>query len=151
MTNRKTYRTDSYFNEMYDDVLEYIAENIELADYTEDGELDREALEETLNDECFIADSVTGNASGSYYFNRFKAAEKVHSEIDLLIEALECFGDEAESYKRAILDPEYADVTIRCYYLGEVVARVLDDIEEAYNEAEAGIELSEILEAVRGA
>ena len=151
MTNRKTYRTDSYFNEMYDDVLEYIAENIELADYTEDGELDREALEETLNDECFIADSVTGNASGSYYCNAYRAAEKVHSEIDLLIEAIECFGDEAESYKRAILDPEYADVTIRCYYLGEVVARVLDDIEEAYNEAEAGIELSEILEAVRGA
>lgn len=151
MTNRRTYRTDSYFNEMYDDVLEYIAENINLADYTEDGELDREALEEKLNDDCFVADSVTGNASGSYYFNSYKAAEKVRNETDLLIEALECFGDEAESYKRAILDPEYADVTIRCYYLGEVVARVLDDIEEAYNEAETDIELSELLEAVKGA
>lgn len=151
MTNRRTYRTDSYFNEMYDDVLEYIAENINLADYTEDGELDREALEEKLNDDCFVADSVTGNASGSYYFNSYKAAEKVRNETDLLIEALECFGDEAESYKRAILDPEYADVTIRCYYLGEVVARVLDDIEEAYNEAETDIELSELIEAVKGA
>lgn len=151
MTNRKTYRTDSYFNEMYDDVLEYISENIELADYTEDGELDREALEETLNDECFIADSVTGNASGSYYCNANRAAEKVHSEIDLLIEAIECFGDDAEDYKKALKSPEYADVTIRCYYLGEVVARVLDDIEEAYNEAETDIELSELLEAVKGA
>lgn len=151
MTNRRTYRTDSYFNEMYDDVLEYIEENIDLADYTEDGELDREALEEKLNDDCFVADSVTGNASGSYYFNSYKAAEKVRNETELLIEALECFGDEAESYKRAILDPEYADVTIRCYYLSEVVARVLDDIEEAYNEAEADIELSELLEAVKGA
>lgn len=151
MTNRRTYRTDSYFNEMCDDVLEYIAENINLADYTEDGELDREALEEKLNDDCFVADSVTGNASGSYYFNSYKAAEKVRNETDLLIEALECFGDEAESYKRAILDPEYADVTIRCYYLGEVVARVLDDIEEAYNEAETDIELSELIEAVKGA
>lgn len=35
MTNKRTYRTDSYFNEMYNDVLEYIEENIELADYTE--------------------------------------------------------------------------------------------------------------------
>lgn len=151
MTNRRTYRTDSYFNEMYDDVLEYIEENIELADYTEDGELDRDTLEEKLNDDCFVADSVTGNASGSYYFNRYKAAEKVRNETDLLIEALECFGDEAESYKRAILDPEYADVTIRCYYLAEVVARVLDDIEEVYNEAETDIELSELLEVVKGA
>lgn len=154
MTNRRTYRTDSYFNEMYDDVLEYIAENIDLADYTEDGELDREALEDKLNDDCFISDSVTGNASGSYYFSRFKAAEKVYSNCnnrDLLVDALECFGDEAESYKRALIDPEYADVTIRCYYLGEVVARVLDDIEEAYNEAETDIELSEILETVKGA
>lgn len=151
MTNRRTYRTDSYFNEMYDDVLEYIAENIDLADYTEDGELDREALEEKLNDDCFIADSVTGNASGSYYCNAYRAAEKVHSEIDLLIEAIECFGDDAEDYKKALKSPEYADVTIRCYYLGEVVARVLDDIEEAYNEAETDIELSELLEAVKGA
>lgn len=153
MTNRRTYRTDrtdSYFNEMYDDVLEYIEENIDLADYTEDGELDRETLEEKLNDDCFVADSVTGNASGSYYCNAYRAAEKVHSEIDLLIEAIECFGDDAEDYKRALKSPEYADVTIRCYYLGEVVARVLDDIEEAYNEAETDIELSELLEAVRG-
>lgn len=151
MTNRRTYRTDSYFNEMYDDVLEYIEENIDLADYTEDGELDREVLEDKLNDDCFVADSVTGNASGSYYCNAYRAAEKVHSEIDLLIEAIECFGDDAEDYKRALKSPEYADVTIRCYYLGEVVARVLDDIEEAYNEAETDVELSELLEAVKGA
>lgn len=151
MTNEMNYRTDSYFEEMYDDVVEYIAENIDLTDYTEGGELDRDALEEKLNDECFIADSVTGNASGSYYYSRYKAAEKVSNETDLLIEALECFGDEAESYKRAMLDPEYADVTIRCYYLGEVIARVLDDIEEAYDEAGAGVELSEILETVKGA
>lgn len=151
MTNRRTYRNDSYFDEMYEDVMEYIADNINLTDYTEDGEFDRDALEEKLNEDCFVADSVTGNASGSYYCNAYKAAEKVHSEIDLLIEALECFGAEAEEYKRAIIDPEYADVTIRCYYLGEVIARVLDDIEEAYDEAGAGVELSEILEAVKGA
>ena len=151
MTKRCNYRSDSYFDEMYEDVLEYIAENIELTDYTEGGELDRDTLEEKLNDDCWIADSVTGNASGSYYCNAYKAAEKVHSEINLLIEALECFGDEAEDYKRALTSPEWADVTIRCYYLGEIIARVLDDIEEAYNEAAAGVELAEILEAVKGA
>lgn len=151
MTNRYSYRNDSYFDEMYNDVIDYIAENIDLTDYTDDGELDRDRLEEKLNDDCFIADSVTGNASGSYYCNAYKAAEKVHSEIDLLIEAIECFGNEAEDYKRALTSPEWADVTIRCYYLGEIIARVLDDIEEAYNEAAAGVELSDILKTVKGA
>lgn len=151
MTKRCNYRNDTYFDEMYEDVLEYIAENIDLTDYTEDGELDRDTLEEKLYDDCFIADSVTGNASGSYYCNAYKAAEKVFNEIDLLIKALECFGDEPESYKRALQSPEYADVTVRCYYLGEIIARVLDDIEEAYDEAAAGVEMSEILEAVKGA
>ena len=151
MTKYCTYRNDSYFDEMYEDVLEYIADNIDLTEYTEDGELDRDTLEEKLNYDCFIADSVTGNASGSYYCNAYKAAEKVYKEIDLLIEAIECFGNEAEDYKRALTSPEWADVTIRCYYLGEVVARVLDDIEEAFNEAAAGVEMSEILETVKGA
>jgi hypothetical protein len=151
MTKRRTYRTDSYFNEMYDDVLEYIEENIELADYTEGGELDREALEEKLNDDCFVADSVTGNASGSYYCNAYKAQEAVSNNIDILVAALEEFGDDPDSYKQALKSPEFADVTIRCYLLSEVVARVLDDIEEAYNEAETGVELSELLEAVKGA
>lgn len=141
----------NYSKEMYNNVVEYITENIDLADYTEDGELNRDELEEKLNEDCWIADSVTGNASGSYYCSRYKAREAIRGNEEDLINALECFGAEAEEYKRAIIDPEYADITIRCYYLGEVIERVLDDIEEAYNEAGAGVELAEILEAVKGA
>lgn len=141
----------NYSKEMYNNVVEYITENIDFADYTEDGEFDRDALEEKLYDDCFIDDSVTGNASGSYYCSRYKAREAIRGNEEDLINALEYFGAEAEEYKRAIIDPEYADVTIRCYYLGEVIARVLDDIEEAYDEAGAGVELAEILEAVKGA
>lgn len=141
----------NYLKAMYDDVIEYIEENVELTDYTEDGELDRDRLEEKLNDDCWLADSVTGNASGSYYCNAYKAREALRGNEEDLIEALEGFGDEPESYKEALRSPEYADVTIRCYYLGEVIARVLDGIEEAYNEAAAGVELSEILESVKGA
>lgn len=141
----------NYSKEMYNNVVEYITENIDFADYTEDGEFDRDALEEKLNEDCWIDDSVTGNASGSYYCSRYKAREAIRGNEEDLINALECFGAEAEEYKRAIIDPEYADVTIRCYYLGEVIARVLDDIEEACDEAAAGVELAEILEAVKGA
>lgn len=140
-----------YKAEMYTDICDYINENINLEDYINDDEFDRDELEEKLYDDCFIADSVTGNASGSYYCSRYKAREAIRGNEEDLIDALECFGAEAEEYKRAIIDPEYADVTIRCYYLGEVIARVLDDIEEAFNEAETGVELAEILEAVKGA
>ena len=141
----------NYSAVMYNDVLEYIADNINLTEYTDDGELDRDRLEEDLYDDCFIADSVTGNASGSYYCSRYKAREAIRGNEEDLINALDYFGAEAEEYKRAIIDPEYADVTIRCYYLGEIVARVCGAIEEAYDEAAAGVELAEILETVKGA
>lgn len=130
----------NYKAEMYTDICGYINENINLEDYIHENEFDRDELEEKLYDDCFIADSVTGNASGSYYCSRYKAREAIRGNEEDLIDALECFGAEAEEYKRAIIDPEYADVTIRCYYLAEVIADVCEAIEEAI----AGVDTAEI-------
>jgi hypothetical protein len=85
--------------------------------------------EDEIFDELWIDDSVTGNASGSYTFNSFKAREYVAGNEDLLVEALEEFGSDDSSYKKALTDPEYADVTIRCYLLAEVLTDVLEEIE----------------------
>ena len=127
----------NYYNAMYADVCDYINETINLEDYVNEyGQFDRDRLEEKLNDDCWIADSVTGNASGSYYCNAYKAREAIHGNEELLIDALECFGDDAESYKRALIDPEYADCTIRCYCLAEIVARVCDALEEVFETME---------------
>lgn len=76
-----------YLNMIEDDVREWINENIDLDDYKEN----RDALEEKLNDELFNEDSVTGNASGSYYCNAYKAEEDIAHHWDLLAEALEEF------------------------------------------------------------
>lgn len=52
-----------YLNAVIDDVREYIAEEIDLAEWKGN----RDGLEEKLNDDLWTTDSVTGNASGSYY------------------------------------------------------------------------------------
>lgn len=117
----------NYLESMIEDVKTYIEDHIDLNEIRSTDDL--EALEVKLNDECFISDSVTGNASGSYYCNSWKAREALHGNEDLLIEALEGFGDVLEDYKRALTDPEFADVTIRCYLLGRAISEAIEDIE----------------------
>lgn len=85
--------------------------------------------QDEIYDELWIDDSVTGNASGSYTFNSFKAREYVAGNEDLLVEALEEFGADEGQYKKALIDAEYADVTIRCYLLAEVLDEVYEEKE----------------------
>ena len=115
-----------YLEAVKTDVKDYIEENIDREDWIDD----RDGLEEQLNDELWTADSVTGNASGSYYCNSYKAREALAMNTDILVEALECFGDELETYKKALTDPEYADCTIRCYLVGQAINEVLNELEE---------------------
>lgn len=115
----------NYMNAMTEDIRDYITENINREDYTED----RDGLEEYLNDTLWTEDSVTGNASGSYTFNRETAKEYVLDNTDLLKEAYTEFGQK-EKIADVICDEDWesADVTIRCYLLGQAIAEVLDDL-----------------------
>lgn len=119
----------NYLEAIKADVRTYIDDEINLDDFSgpaEDREDLRQELEEKLNDDLWIADSVTGNASGSYYCNAWKAEEALCHNWDLLAEALEEFGgDFGEAVKRGA---EYCDVTIRCYLLGQAIAAALDDL-----------------------
>lgn len=116
----------NYMNAMAEDIRDYITENINREDYTED----RDGLEEYLNDTLWTEDSVTGNASGSYTSNRETAKEYVLDNTDLLKEAYTEFGQK-ENIADVICneDWESADVTIRCYLLGQAIAEVLDDLD----------------------
>lgn len=112
-----------YYENVKEDIKEYIKEN-----YNKD---DFKYLEfERLYDEMFIADSVTGNASGSYYCNTWKAEETICHNMDLLIDALEEFGYLTIDGLNEVIrnGAEWADVTIRCYVLGQVLNEVLDDL-----------------------
>lgn len=105
-----------YRREMYNDIEEYIEKEFGVAILCE---MPREDAFEKLYDELWTCDSVTGNGSGSYFFNAYQAAEE--------------FGLTSKGIAEG---PEYWDVTIRCYLLGEVLNEVLDDIYEDLDEDE---------------
>lgn len=113
----------NYLEAVTADVVEYIKNEINLADYDS-----REELEEALNDELWTADSVTGNASGSYYCNAWKAEEALAHNWDLLAEALTEFGQDGTDVLKQ--GAKAMDVTIRCYLLGQAIAEALEELEE---------------------
>lgn len=132
---------------MKSDILDYIEENISRADYIDD----RDALEQHLNDDCWISDSVTGNASGSYFCNAWEAKKAVTDNMSYCIESLREFCVEPESIAEHFLgeDWEYFDVTIRCYLLGQMVNEVLDELEVAGYFEESEADENNIVKAAR--
>lgn len=125
-----------YLENVIADVRDYVEQEIDLSEWAGD----RDGLEEKLNDDLWTCDSVTGNASGSYTFNRVQAQIYVLDGMDELQEAVNEFGIDSEAIGEKFLesDWEYFDVTIRCYLLGQAIAAVLDDLEEdgAFEEEE---------------
>lgn len=132
MTNTTNYIDYDYMEAMKEDIKEYIKNEVTLSDYS-----DRDKLEEHLNETLWENDSVTGNASGSYFCNAYKAEECLCHNWDLLSEAMQEFCCEENAFEKGA---EWCDVTIRCYLLGQAIAEVLDDmedeLEEAFGEAE---------------
>lgn len=116
-----------YLEAEKNDVLDYIKENIDFSDFE-----DIEELEQWLNEELWSEDSVTGNASGSYTCNSYKAEEYISHNWDLLREALEEFGCEENAIEQGA---EWCDVTIRCYLLSSAISKALEEIEDEFNEA----------------
>lgn len=117
----------NYREAVKEDVLEYIKNEIDFADYET-----IEELSEKLNEDLFTEDSVTGNASGSYTFSTYEAEENLCHNLDLLAEAIEEFGGNTDILKDGA---EACDVTIRCYLLGEAISAALEEIEDDFNEA----------------
>ena len=120
----------NYLEAVKDDVKQAIEDNYNVADYP-----DRDEFEQTLNDDLWVDDSVTGNGSGSYTFNREQAKEYLFDSndgLDLLREAVSDYGIEAETVVDHFMseDWEWFDVTIRCYVLGQAIGEALDEIED---------------------
>ena len=127
-TNKYDYR-----EAIKKDVREYIAENWSKAEAIECIKAGgRDQMEEQLNDDLWLCDSVTGNASGSYTFNRAKAEEYVKDNLALCIDALQEFGVDEKTFGEKVYNEEweYLDVIIRCNLLCEAISNVLDGLEE---------------------
>lgn len=140
----------NYEEAMKSDILDYIAENIDRADYIND----RDGLEEQLNDDLWTADSVTGNASGSYFCNAYRAKEAFLNDPKSEEYFSECcadFGITAEEVGKHFIraDYEWIDCTIRCYLLGGMISAVLDELEESGYFEESETDTSDIITATR--
>lgn len=122
MTTTTTY---NYLEAMKHDVKEYIEENINVTDYET-----KEDLFEYLNDTLWTEDSVTGNGSGSYTFDRAKAKKYVEDNKELMREMATEFDCKGKILGWWI-DNEYEsiDVSIRCYLLGQAINEVLEEME----------------------
>lgn len=123
----------NYMEAMKEDITRAISEN----EYQYEG-LSREDLEETLNDNLWIDDSVTGNGSGSYTFSAADARDYVIADgEEYYQEAVEEFDIDPKTVAEHLFDYEYIDVTIRCYLLGQAISETLDELEaDGYFEEE---------------
>ena len=114
----------NYLEEMKKDILAYLEEN--------GGEyegLDREEVEESLNNDLWDKDEITGNGGDLYFCTMEETKEAVKDNMSLAIEALREFCVPMEEVGERFLQEEwdYLDATIRCYLLGAAIAEALDE------------------------
>lgn len=117
-----------YLSAVESDVREYIENNVNFHDYS-----DLDKMKEDLNEKLFVDDSVTGNASGSYTFNAWKAEEYLCHNLDLLAEANEEFGGSSDILSDGA---EMCDVTIRCYLLWQAIENVAPDMWQDWEDSQ---------------
>ena len=132
----------SYLHNVALDVLTAIDNN-----YTEQEIIsrlleDREDFENELNDNLWIDDAVTGNASGSYFCNSYKAKEAIFSDTESVMEALTEFCCEDSEIGKHFKNGEWEqiDCITRCYYLGQAISIALDCIEIAIENGTTNID-----------
>jgi len=145
-----------YYDELKNDILEVLEED-EGARNILHSENCKDAIIENLVDYLIDCDDVTGNGSGSYYMNAYKARLHCYNYASDVREALEMFGykKELEAFKffEALADEGYInvdtmkidddaliglyiidglsfealDVITRCYKLYEVVTDIVEN------------------------
>lgn len=127
-----------YLSAVESDVREYIENNVDFHDYS-----DLDEMKEDLNEKLFVEDSVTGNASGSYTFNAWKAEEYLCHNLDLLAEANEEFGGSSDILSDGA---EMCDVTIRCYLLWQAIENVAPDMWQDWEDSQEDSDEEEEIE-----
>ena len=116
----------------YLDALESDIKNvIEWNEYNPHEYESRDDCECEWYDQMFCDDSITGNASGSYFCNAYKAETALAHNWDLIREMSEY---ECMDLNIKFFDPETIDVYIRCYLLGTALSNVLDEVEDTIKE-----------------
>ena len=125
----------NYLESVKDDVKTWLEDNPEqfeeVKDNNEiDGVIDWDGVKDDLNEILWNEDSITGNGSGSYTFNRKQARDYV---LDDGLQYLEDLVDEGwltyESIGKDITNYNFEslDVSLRCYFLSQAIEEVITD------------------------
>lgn len=119
----------NYLEAMKQDIREAIADDYF---WNMDKYSSADEFVEAAEDYFWTDDCVTGNASGSYTFNRREAQEYVEDNLNLLREAVQEFCIDSETLVDRFMreDYEYFDITIRCYLLPQAIADIAEELEQ---------------------
>ena len=119
----------NYYIEVQNDVENWIELNNDLFNMSNFDNKNDAA--EYLYDQMWDDDSITGNGPNGYA-DEYLCEEFLCHNLDLLIEAMREFDVMHEPFSiRSYIDnhrlARYLDCTIRCYVLGQVIDRVLEN------------------------
>ena len=125
----------NYLEAVKEDVKTWLMDNSsqfeEIKDNNEiDGVIDWDGVKDDLNEILWSEDSITGNGSGSYTYNRKKARDYL---FDDGLQYLEDLVDEGwltyESIGKNITNYNFEslDVSLRCYFLSQAIEEVITD------------------------
>ena len=119
----------NYYIEVQNDVENWIELNNDLFNMSNFDNKDDAA--EYLYDQMWDDDSITGNGPDGYA-DEYLCEEFLCHNLDLLIEAMREFDVMHDPFSiRSYIDnhrlARYLDCTIRCYVLGQVIDRVLEN------------------------
>ena len=120
----ETNRVYNYENEVRNDVINYGNEWLSYNNETVT-ENNIDDIRDRLYEAMWTSDSVTGNGSGSYTFNRWIAAENLCHNMNLFLEAAKEFSSDIASLMEE--GAEAMDVTIRCYLFSQFLDEFLDE------------------------
>lgn len=125
---------NDYYQQVKNDAIAAIDEQF---DY---GYWDGDTQWDVVYDNLFVDDAVTGNGSGSYFFNAAKAREAVADAIwdESILDALSEIGVDGDRISQYLRDndAESLDVCIRCAMLGEVYREIEGHFSDRVSECE---------------
>lgn len=121
----------NYYDELKNDIEEAL--KYDYAEVLENAENKEDAYYQ-LEDIFFVKDSITGNASGSYYFNSYESRKHCYNYFNDVFEALEEYGYnfELEKFKTFVDLIEEGYLNIENMTLNDDILEEVDEDERCY-------------------
>ena len=119
---------NDYVEQLQDDIKGVISVEFEESELQEMSESDFREKIELLD--LYNSDNVTGNASGSYECNAWKAEENICHMWDEIQNMIDEGFITIDSFQYGA---ERIDVALRCYFLNEALEIVISEMEDEYD------------------